>query len=158
MLQSLLPKRSRSEVKILNTLSRHAYLLSSFLRQALSLTLAVNLLLLPLLLYHFHQFPLLSLLYNLFFPFFVGVSLSLLLLALVFQLLFPPLSHLLYSLTGSITSLLLDLASYPPLALDYSLRVPDFPSWLIPLFLLGLLLSYPYLSNSKNTYQQTIDF
>ncbi len=40
------------------------------------LTFAVNAAILPILLVHFHLFPLLSLLYNLFFPLAVGIALS----------------------------------------------------------------------------------
>ena len=141
LLQTLLPKRSRKEIQFLTLPSQHGYLFSSFFRQALSLTLAVNLMLLPLLLFHFHTFPLLSLLYNLFFPFLVGMALFALLLSLIFQLLFPPIAELLFSLTDFLTVQLLDLASYPPVALDYSLRIADLPAWSIACTLLILLLS-----------------
>ncbi len=134
----LLPKRNAAEIQSLTLLSKHGYLLSSFFRKALSLTLAVNLILFPLLLFHFHQFPLLGFLYNLFFPFLVGISLFLLLSSLIFHLLFPPIANLLYSITNTLSSFLLDLTVNPPLAIDFSIRAANIPISLVILYLLGL--------------------
>jgi len=134
-LRSYLPKRNAEEIGELNYLSKHAYFFSCFLRQSISLTLAVNCFIGPLLLYHFHQFPLLGLFYNLFFPSFVGVVLSLLLLSLSSQLFFTPLSSYLFSLTDWTTTHLLDLASHPPSKLDYSILMSHLPVWSIPLYL-----------------------
>ncbi|HSX10475.1 MAG TPA: ComEC/Rec2 family competence protein, partial [Chlamydiales bacterium] len=88
-LRHLLPKHHAAPPK-------HIHLLSAYLRSALSIACAVNLAILPLLLYHFHQFPLLSLLYNLFFPFLVSLALFLLLISLLVHLLFPPIAALLF--------------------------------------------------------------
>jgi len=129
----------------LTLFSQHIYLLSAFLRQGLSLTLAVNLAILPLLLTHFHQFPLLGLLYNLFFPLLVNAALFGLLIALLVHLLFPPLADPFFFTMDWFTAQLLDLAAYPPVALDYSVRA-DFPAWAIPFYLFGLFC----LSNRKN--------
>ncbi|MBX7067716.1 MAG: ComEC/Rec2 family competence protein [Parachlamydiales bacterium] len=120
----------------LNLISQHGYLITSFLREAIALTLSVNIALLPLILYHFHSFPLLGLLYNLFFPFLVSIVLFLLLLSLLLYFLFPPLS--LFFLTDFLTAELLDLSAYPPLFLDYSIRVSIVPAWFIPLYLAAL--------------------
>jgi competence protein ComEC len=149
-LRKLFPKPAFSE---LPPLAQHVRLLSSYLREALAVTFSVNLAILPLLLLHFHQFPLLSLLYNLFFPFLVSLALFLLLVSLLVHLLFPPLASLLFPLTDLFTAQLLDLASYPPLALDYSLRFSSLPAWPIPLYLFSLF----YLSVSyKNGLEQKI--
>jgi len=138
-LRAILPKRTLVERAALPNLPKHVYLLSSLLRHTIALDLAVNAALLPLLLYHFHVFPLLSLLYNLFFPFLLGTALSLLLLALSFHLLIPTLSSLFFSAASWLTEALLDLAAYPPAALDYPILAADLPAWAIPFFLFGLL-------------------
>lgn len=122
----------------LSPLAQHGYLISSFWREALSLTLGVNTALFPLILHHFHYFPLLSLLYNLFFPLLVSMALFGLLVSLLTHLLCPPLSLLFFSTTDFFTAQLLDIASYPPLLLDFSIRVHDFPAWIIPLYLFAL--------------------
>lgn len=132
------PFPKRLSLEPFDILPQHIYLFSGFLRQALSITLAVNVAILPLLLYSFHQFPLLSLLYNLFFPFLVSAALFSLLVSLLVHLLFPPLATLFFQITDFFTAQLLDLAAYPPLALDYSLSVSAFPAWSIPLYLFGL--------------------
>ena len=125
-------------------ISQHA----SFFRKGFRLTLAVNAAMLPLLLYHFHQFPLLSLLYNLFFPFLVGIALFSLFLSLLASLLFPPLADLLFYLVDWFTAELLNLAAYPPIALDYSLKMAHVPAWTIPLYIFALFwLSMTYKTN-----------
>lgn len=134
-LRRLLPKRTPLEASALPPFSKHAYFLSAYLREGLAITLAVNIAIFPLLLFYFHQFPLLSLLYNLFFPSLVGIALFSLLIALLTHLLFPPLANLLFPLTDFLTAQLLDLAAYPPLALDYSLHLA-IPAWPIPFYIL----------------------
>lgn len=83
----LLPKHDSQK---LTRFAQHGYLATSFLRQGLSLALGVNAAIFPLLLFHFHSFPLLSLFYNLFFPLLVSGALFSLLIALLAHLLFPP--------------------------------------------------------------------
>lgn len=134
----LLPKRTLPEIESLTLFSQHGYLFSSFFRKSISLTLAVNTALLPLLLFHFHQFPLLSLLYNIFFPFAVGISISLLLCALLFNLLFPPLAYPLFWATNGFTDFLLELTANPLLPLDFSIRSAGFSANLVILFCLVL--------------------
>jgi competence protein ComEC len=119
----------------LTPLSTHGYLISSFLREALVLTLSVNAALLPVILYHFHTFPLLSLFYNLFYPFLVSICLFLLFFSILAHFLHPLLGAPFFSLTDFFTAELLDLSAYPPLFLDYSIRLKYFPAWIIPLYL-----------------------
>lgn len=59
---------------------QHGYCILTTLRQAASLGIAVNLAALPLTLYYFLNFPYLSLVYNLFFPFLVSFSMLFLLM------------------------------------------------------------------------------
>ncbi len=71
------------EARRLSLLDQHGYLLLTLFRRAVALLLAVHLIALPLTLYHFGQFPILSLLYNLFFPLLVTVAMLLMPLAAV---------------------------------------------------------------------------
>ncbi|MEI6531810.1 MAG: ComEC/Rec2 family competence protein, partial [Chlamydiota bacterium] len=59
------------------------YIIANFLKKSLALGLSVNIFLYPVLIAYFNQFPLLCLIYNLFFPFLVTFSMALLLLALL---------------------------------------------------------------------------
>ncbi len=74
----LLPKPTLFEVTRHNYLIQAGYLLTAFFRELAALTLGVNIALLPLLLYHFHTFSPIGLIYNLFFPFLTSVALALL--------------------------------------------------------------------------------
>ena len=122
-LLTLLPKHTQ-----LPLFSQHIYLLATFLRKGLAVNLAVNLAILPLILTHFHQFPLLSLLYNLFFPFLVGAALFTLLITLLIHILFAPLAAPLFTLVDFFTAQLLDIAAYPPIVLAHSIRASNFPA------------------------------
>jgi len=136
-LRTILPKRKAAEALLLSLPAQITYLITSMMRRSLSLTLAVNVTILPILLFHFGKFPLLSLFYNLFFPALVGIVLFGLLAA-----------ALLYWATGSIalfpildwiSAQLLDLTSYPPVLLDRALYFRSFPYQAIPLYFVMLI-------------------
>ncbi|MEM8727245.1 MAG: ComEC/Rec2 family competence protein [Chlamydiota bacterium] len=83
-LQRLLPKRSYDLLLKLPRIDQWGYLLCSYLRSVSALQGAVLTFTLPLLLLHFQTFPLISLFYNLFFPFLFSILLGLFLLHLDF--------------------------------------------------------------------------
>ncbi|GAB5411266.1 MAG: hypothetical protein ChlgKO_03800 [Chlamydiales bacterium] len=116
LLSHLLPIRTKTQALQLSTLDQHGYLLVIFFRSALSLTTAVTLTTLPLILLTFGKFPLLSLIYNFFFP----LGMALLLFFLLTSFLFPPL----FFLTESTAKILLIFTHYPPKRLDFSLHAP----------------------------------
>lgn len=107
-------ERRRLELETMPLLDKHGYILGSLLCKTLAMNLAIYLFSLPLLLHLFHKFPLLSLFYNLFFPFCVFLSLILFCLALFC----PPL----HALNSIWTKALLQLTSHPPLYCDLILR------------------------------------
>ena len=133
----ILPKRQAEDAFCLSLPAQIAYLITSSLRRSMSLTSAVNIAILPILLFHFGKFPLLSLLYNLFFPPLVGLALLGLLSA--FVLYFFSGSTLLFHWLDGFCAQLLDLASYPPLFLERSLYFQNFPYHAIPLYFFALL-------------------
>ena len=83
MLSSFLRKRQLKIALEMPLVDQHGFIVMSVLRQGLALTLAVNLVALPMMLYYFQKFPLMSLVYNLFFPFLISVAMLLLLLGCV---------------------------------------------------------------------------
>lgn len=139
-LQLLFPERSPKELSTLPLLDRHGYAACRWLRKTLSLNCAVHLFALPVLLFLFHRFPLLSLFYNLFFPFCASLSLLLFVCALCTSIL-PPLSAIFHFLNALWTSWLLQLTGNPPAYFDIVWR-GDFLSFpviiAIVLFLLYL--------------------
>lgn len=136
----LFPKRNLSEVLRMNGTNQHAYCMLAFLRQGLALTLAVNVFALPLTLYYFQQFPWMSLLYNLFFPFLASASLCLLLLGGMFSFL-PFLAAGIHAFNDRYTFFLLQLAYQIPTEMDGYLKIEPFHSFWLTLYLCLACLS-----------------
>jgi competence protein ComEC len=154
-LQSIFAKRKLSEATKMDSWDRHGYCLLYFLRQGLALSLAVNLVALPLTLYHFHSFPLMGLVYNLFFPFLMSFSLVLLAFACPLSMIFPWLGNLLHSLNESYTSFVLNFAFNLPRTFDISWQVDMIPKEGIMIYLL-LILSLGLVLNRKRQTPQSI--
>ena len=130
-LNTLLPKRRLSDVMQMNHWNQHGYCILAFLRQGLALTLAVNTFALPLTLYYFHQFPSMSFLYNLFFPFLASASLCLLLLGGLLAFI-PFLAENLHRLNDAYTYFILQLTYQVPSEMDAYLTLESFsPFWII---------------------------
>ncbi|MBS0615793.1 MAG: ComEC/Rec2 family competence protein [Verrucomicrobia bacterium] len=130
----LLPRRSLSDLKQFPLLDKHAYIISALLRESLALNAAVHLLALPVLLCLFGKFPLLSLAYNLFFPFLAAISFCLLLASLACPFLFP--------LCNAFTKIILIITTYPPMILDRAIYFPGMTlGWAVVLTSLIILLS-----------------
>jgi competence protein ComEC len=113
------PERRKHEILTMSLFQQHGYIASYLIRESLALNFAVHLMALPLLLTLFGKFPLLSLIYNLFFPACAALLFTMLLLGFII-----PGLHL---VTHFLTEKLLILTSHPPPLLDLSLRMPDFP-------------------------------
>lgn len=157
LLQKIFAKRKLSEVIAVDAWDQHAYCLLHFFRQGLALCLAVNLVALPLTLYHFHQFPLMSLVYNLFFPFLMSFSLILLALACFSALLFPWLASQLHTINESYTQFVLNFAFNLPKTFDATLQVKEIPKelllvYLLLIFSIGIFLNVRYSENAKKLF------
>jgi competence protein ComEC len=118
----LLPERTFKEIGQMSFLDKHGYLFLSLLRKACALNFAVHFFSVPVLLFLFHRFPLLSIAYNLFFPVCISFSLLLLFSALLFAPWLPLFSHAIHAINNSWTSMLMTMTSHPPAFLDFSLR------------------------------------
>ncbi|MEM7175246.1 MAG: ComEC/Rec2 family competence protein [Chlamydiota bacterium] len=112
-LRSLLPQRPFAATLTLLPLDKLGYFITSYLRKVLALNGAVTLLTLPLVLFHFQKFPLLSFLYNLFFP----LLFSLVLILALASSIFPFLS----TITAFYANFLLQLVNHAPRRLSYFL-------------------------------------
>lgn len=145
LMKYLLLKRSLSFAKEMDCLNQYGLIVVSLLRSALSLTIAVNLIAIPLSIYFFQKFPILSLVYNLFFPFLVSISMFLLLLAIPLYSLVPFLGKWLFALNSWFTQFMLEYTSNLPISLDFWVRSKGFSAellifYLSSLFCLGILL------------------
>ncbi len=132
-----LPKRAYERLIAMSLTDQHGYLLLSYMRKSLALTTAVQIAALPLALFWFQTFPLLSLIYNLFFPFLASLSLALLLAGLMLAPL-PLLAHIIHTLNTFLTSWTLNLATGFPPQLDLWLDVDGVSAPLLILYFSGV--------------------
>lgn len=132
LLRRIFPKRPLSQLVGMHGWDQHAVVILAFFRGALALGIAVNLAMLPVVLFYFQKFPWLSLVYNLFFPFLVSISMLLLLLALPLQPLLPWAAAFLHGLNATYTRWVLHLTLNVPTSFDFVWRVREIPSdWII---------------------------
>lgn len=155
LMQQILTKRSLSEMIEMDALNQHAYCILTFFRQAIALTIAVNLIALPMMLYYFHKFPLLSLLYNIFFPFMVSVSMLFLLLGL-FCGICPPIASAIHALNSMYTQFMLNFTHNLPTKMDIIWRVPAFPIELLICYLCFIFALSIYLKRYLTERQQVV--
>lgn len=122
-LQTLFPKRKFSIVLEMPALHQYGFIILTLFRQALALTLVVSLATLPITFYYFQKFPLMSLIYNFFFPFMVSLSMLLLIMGLVFDFIFPYLGSLLHTLNSYFTQFTLDYTYALPRNVDVNINL-----------------------------------
>lgn len=136
LLALCLQKRNLQRALKMSLLDQHGFILLTWLRKGLALTLAVNLVALPMMLFYFQKFPLLSLFYNLFFPFLISVAMLLLLLGMLCPWIHP--------LNSWFTEKVLDLTYNMPKSFDYTIWWSDLEAewvvvWVTGIFFLGVL-------------------
>ncbi|MEN9343656.1 MAG: hypothetical protein RLZZ453_443 [Chlamydiota bacterium] len=118
ILQHLFPPLDSWEIQRAPLLEQHLFLLKKGLRSSLCLTGAVHIASIPLILFLFHKFSLLALVYNLLFPACIAFSLFLLILSLCL----PWIGNILLPLCDKWTQGVLYFTSHPPVGLDFCLR------------------------------------
>jgi len=151
-LERLFIKRNLSEVIEMSLADQHGYCILAFFRQGLALMLAVNLCACPLTLYYFDQFPLLSLLYNLFFPFLVAGALGL----LIFSFLtagIPVIGSFVQSFNNVYTHFILKLTYNLPKEFDYHLRIENISELLLVSYL-SFLFYIAIIMNEKGVSEE----
>ncbi len=115
--------------------SRIGYMIMIPLKSALALTLTINLALLPLIFWHFGQFSLLSIPYNLFFPLLTVAALFLLMAALVLDVIAPPVGSLLHLINSGYTGAILKIVQNAPKAWQFMWYAAEPPPFMILLYL-----------------------
>ncbi len=141
-LQKIFPKRSKIFWLQAPTLEKTLLLLSTFLRKALALNLAVFLWTTPYLFHVFGHFPLLSLAYNLFIPLWVTAAIFLFMMASGIHAIFPSLALFIHRLNTASTEKMLTIIAHPPPSLDLQWHLALSQNivilWLTIFFLIGL--------------------
>jgi competence protein ComEC len=138
-----LPARTFGEARSLPLLDRVGYVFTFFCRETIALNIAIHLVSLPLIFFHFHKFPLLSLAYNLFLPALVSLAY----LFLIPGILLHPIAHFLsypfLKIAGLLTDGMLLVATSPPTLFDFQWRVPNFTlGWALLTLTLLILIFY----------------
>lgn len=155
--QHFVIKRSLASMKKMSLFDQHCYCILSFLGDGVSLAFAVNLIALPLTLYYFHKFPVMSLLYNLFIPFLVSISMFLVLLSTVGFLILPPLGNILFEFATNFTHFMLNFIYNTPAPLNINWYIHKFPAYplilyLAAVFVLGIIIK------GKLERENSVDF
>ncbi len=124
-----LPSRSFSQSRVLPLIDRGGSILAFFCRETLALNLAIHCISLPLIFFHFHKFPFLSLVYNLFLPAAVSLAYLFLIPGLLLAAI-PFLAAPFLKIAEILTDCMLQVACNPPALFDFQWRVPFFTlSW-----------------------------
>ena len=134
-LNFLIKKRTKREEQSLDFFSQKAYMILKYLKSSIALSLAINLAIFPVILFHFHIFSFLSFIYNLFIPLSVCIIMFLLIITLMINLIIPPIASVLFDLTSKSISLLLSMISQPPVSLQYFSRVNSVSSSFVIFYL-----------------------
>ena len=136
LLSKVFSPRPLSEMIEMKWVDQHGYMILTTFKQAFALALAVNIVAFPAMLFYFQKFPYLSLLFNLFFPFLVSISMLLLIIGLILG----PLGGWIHSLNSLYTHFSLNFLYGMPATMDHTLYATDLPSqWLIGLLTLTFL-------------------
>lgn len=144
-------KRRLNQVIEMDGWNQHGYLILTLFKQVLALTIAVNLVALPMTLYLFQQFPVIGLFYNLFFPFLVSISLVLLFLG-AFLSFIPLIGKGIVFLNDIYTGFVLKLTYQMPDFIDHYIET----EFINPYFLIGYLSLLVTLLIINNQFYEEI--
>lgn len=147
LLQKAFKKRSLSKAIEMNAVNQHAYCFLAIFRQSLALGLAVNLIALPTTLFIFQKFPVLGLVYNLFFPFMVSISMLLLIMGMLLHSLLPPIGEWIHSINSVYSSFILKFTHNIPTPVDLMVKVNEFPLEIFVFYLSVCFCSGIYIKN-----------
>lgn len=136
LLCEILPKRPLSQMIEMNAMNQHGYCLLVWFRQGFALSIVITLLTWPIMIYYFQKFPVMSLLYNLFFPFFVSISMFFLLIGLVLG----PLGGIIHVINDRYTNWTLNLLYNMPETIDINYTWDSMPKEFLILYVIVFLL------------------
>lgn len=148
LLHGCFPKRSLKMVLEWPKTDQFLYLLLGFIKNGIAMTLVTTCIALPISLYYFEKFPLLSLFYNIFFPFLVSISMTLLLLGCLFFFI-PPLASFIHSLNDYFTSFILNMTYDIPKSGNFFLFLPKPQAIYIIIYMIVIFSLSIYLQKYK---------
>lgn len=150
-LKEIFPVRTFEKALTMNTPNQHGFIVITLLRQAIALSLSVNVVALPLTLFYFGKFPLMSILYNFFFPWLVSASMFLLMVGLIFDLV--SIGHWIHRMNEYFTQFMLDYTHQMPRSLDIYLHASPSKDFIIlfyiVIFIAGMYLRHHFQNNTQ---------
>ncbi len=139
-IRGLFPERRAQEVLQMTFSEQLFFVLLRFFITSLALVISVSILVVPVSLYYFEQFPLMGIVYNCFFPFLVSIAIFIVCFAFLFFWI-PPVAHFLFSIASFILDTALTLINHAPSWCDTILHVTCISS----LWLVGYLCAIVFL-------------
>lgn len=136
LFEHLVPIRSLNVASGWNAASQHCYVAARAIKSTLALSGAVNIVAIPLILFHFQAFPFFSLIYNLFFPFLIGISLLLLIVGVFTHAVWWPLGTSVHLFNSKYTSMVMGMALDAPSSMNFQWYTSE-----ISLFMISLVLT-----------------
>lgn len=149
LLEKAFPLRSHPEVRQWGFLTKCSYIFLCFIVSEAALGLATSLVALPITLYYFQLFPLLTLVYNVFFPFLVSISMGLLLIGLLLSPI-PYLAGVIHLINDYFTSFILNLTFDVPQGWDWTLRIEGISGLWVIVWIIFIFGTYIYFQKSTN--------
>jgi competence protein ComEC len=146
-IESFWEKRKFSDVIRWPFTHQTAYLILSFLKDNLALCLSTTLAAVPISLFYFQYFPLLSLVYNAFFPFMVSISMTFLLAGLLLMPFW--IGRGIHQLNDAFTSFLLNMTYDTPTSWDWKIQAAEVPCSLVIAFFIFIFLLSIYFQKSE---------
>jgi competence protein ComEC len=134
--QKIFIRRPLSQMSEMDWVNQHGYTILATFRQAMALGLAVNVVAFPAMLFYFQKFPALSLLFNLFFPFLVSISM----LLLIIGLLLGPFGGMIHAINNIYTRFTLNFLYGTPSKFDYTLHMDGIPMEFLIIYLAALFV------------------
>lgn len=150
----LFPKKEVGSLEEYTWLEKHLLLIFSFFRPIIALNIVTTLAALPLSLYYFQKFPIMSFFYNIYFPLLVTFSLFLLVLGLIFYPI-PLISSALHFVNDRFTHFILNMTLDVPKKFDIYWRVENIShhfliTYYTIFFIVFIFIYYKYCNRSSS--------
>ncbi len=134
ILNRYFPKRKLGNVLQMDIYTQHAYVILHFFKTAFALTMAVSIVAIPMTIFYFYKFPLMSIVFNLFYPFLASISMLLFMLGVLLAWV-PPISYLVHAFNAVYTDFILDFTYGLPTHYDIYINYYDLSAWVLVLYI-----------------------
>ena len=148
-MESIFPSRSKEVLKGFTWYDKFGYKIASYLKKSIGITIAVHIVSIPVCLYFFKSFPLLSLLYNLYVPLLVTLCLGGFLIGCILSFVIPMGSNLFFYPSSRLASYMLEVISFPPYQWHHRIEIKQLPLFLVIVYLILVLLIFAAKFHNK---------